>query len=231
MTATLTGDVLEDQQARPRAGRRWLRPLGSYGLTVFVLLNLNFFLPRTLTFLDLRLRLRPRGQGNDDVFWSGSRRVANRPGGRIASSPWQRGRPAPFVTGARGSGPSRPQGNEGSQWRLVLLPEQGEVQITASQGGTQSGRLWTRQELDDRGSRRLVRRPPFRNGPARAGHPETPKARRPQQPERVTNARAHQATRDRVRRSPRPVRSGDPRSRQPVARTLLLAVRREDLPM
>ncbi len=45
MTATLTGDVLEDQQARPRTGRRWLRPLGSYALTVFVLLNLNFFLP------------------------------------------------------------------------------------------------------------------------------------------------------------------------------------------
>ena len=61
MTATLTGDVLENQKARPRTGRRWLRPLGSYGLAVFVLLNLNFFLPRTLTFLDLRLRLRPRG--------------------------------------------------------------------------------------------------------------------------------------------------------------------------
>ncbi len=48
MTATLTGDVLEDQQARPGTGRRWLRPLGSYALTIFVLLNLNFFLPRTL---------------------------------------------------------------------------------------------------------------------------------------------------------------------------------------
>lgn len=35
-------------QRAPVSMGRWLRPLGSYGLTVFVLVNLNFFLPRTL---------------------------------------------------------------------------------------------------------------------------------------------------------------------------------------
>jgi len=35
-------------QRAPLSPGRWLRPLGSYGLTVFVLINLNFFLPRSL---------------------------------------------------------------------------------------------------------------------------------------------------------------------------------------
>lgn len=40
-------DTIADRRPH-RAAARWLGPLGSYGLTVFVLVNLNFFLPRSM---------------------------------------------------------------------------------------------------------------------------------------------------------------------------------------
>lgn len=40
--------AIADQRAPNSSAARWLRPLSSYGLTVFVLVNLNFLLPRSM---------------------------------------------------------------------------------------------------------------------------------------------------------------------------------------